>query len=238
MGILKYSNTHISGEDFVIKNVLKKYLKTPYPVLFDIGANIGTYSQKLKATFPFAKVYAIEPNQNTFNILKKNLQNTDIGYFNLGLSSSSKKERIYTYKEKITSEHASFYKNVFLDVHLNSDIVDFEVETVTLDDFCTQYNIPLIDFLKIDTEGHEYEVLKGGVYIMKENRVKIIQFEFNEMNIISRVFLKDFYEALQNYKLFRIDTNRLIPIFNYDAGNEIFKYQNILAINNLLYDQQ
>jgi hypothetical protein len=64
------------------------------------------------------------------------------------------------------------------------------------------------------------------------DRIDFIQFEFNEMNIISRVFLKDFYQILSNYNLYRLDSNRLIPLFNYDSTNEIFKFQNFLAIHN------
>jgi len=66
-----------------------------------------------------------------------------------------------------------------------------------------------------------------------ENKIKLLQFEFNEMNIISRVFLKDFYSLLRGFDFFRLDTQRLIPLPNYDATNEIFKFQNILAINKL-----
>ena len=50
------------------------------------------------------------------------------------------------------------------------------------------------------------------------------------MNVWSRVFLKDFYDNLKEYKLFRIKKGELIPLKEYNTINEIFKYQNILAI--------
>jgi len=65
----------------------------------------------------------------------------------------------------------------------------------------------------------------------KENNIDIIQFEFNEMNIISRVFLKDYYELLPQYNFYRISSKYLIPMPIYKTENEIFKFQNILAIN-------
>ena len=55
-----------------------------------------------------------------------------------------------------------------------------------------------IDFIKIDVEGHELAVLQGAVNMINQNRIKVIQFEFNVANILSRVFLKDFYDLLEN----------------------------------------
>ena len=79
------------------------------------------------------------------------------------------------------------------------------------------------------------EVLKGAIKLISENRVGIIQFEFNEMNIVSRVFLRDFYKILDKYNIYRLDSNKLIPLLEYNSTNEIFKFQNLLAVNNKYY---
>jgi hypothetical protein len=84
--------------------------------------------------------------------------------------------------------------------------------------------------LKIDTEGSELEVLKGAEKMLCNKKIDIIQFEFNSLNVISRVFLKDFYDILKDFSLYRINTNCLIPLPKYDTENEIFKYQNFLAV--------
>ncbi len=76
------------------------------------------------------------------------------------------------------------------------------------------------------------EVLSGAKALLAEGRIHFIQFEFNEMNIISRVFLKDFYDLLQGFSLYRLDSNRLIPLAGYSSTNEIFKFQNLLAVND------
>ena len=59
---------------------------------------------------------------------------------------------------------------------------------------------------------------------------KIIQFEFGECDIFSRVFLRDFYDVLADYHIYRLDSDRLIPLFEYEAANEIFRYQNFIAV--------
>lgn len=141
---------------------------------------------------------------------------------------------IYTYLNDLNSEHASLYKEVFSDLHKDKSITSVKIELARLDEFCNNNKIDSIDFLKIDTEGNELDVLKGSIQMINEGKIKIIQFEFNEMNIISRVFLKDFYQILKDYKIYRLSEKRLIPLFQYDATNEIFKFQNMLAIHNTL----
>ncbi|MCM0594201.1 MAG: FkbM family methyltransferase [Gloeotrichia echinulata IR180] len=229
-GILKYWNEEVSGEHFVINSIIKKYFQKQEATVFDIGANSGKYAASLKSAFTNARIYAFEPNPHTFELLCNNLKDLNIKCYKLGLSSQISKQKIYTYANEDTSEHASLYKDVLLDLHRANDVIEMEFETTTLDEFCKMNQIQHINFIKIDTEGHELEVLIGASKMILYNQIDIIQFEFNEMNIISRVFLKDFYEILNNYNLYRLDSNRLIPLFSYESKNEIFQFQNFLAI--------
>ena len=76
------------------------------------------------------------------------------------------------------------------------------------------------------------EVLKGAKILLGSQRIKAIQFEFNEMNIVSHSTFKDFWDLLsKNYKLYRIvNSNFLIEIKKYHPlRNEIYGYQNIIA---------
>ena len=230
MGILKYENSLISGEQFVISKVLKKYIKSEKPIFFDVGANIGDYAKELQQEFPNATIYAFEPNANTFETTQKNLSSLDIYCVNLGMGNQSEKKNIYSYDSDKSSQHATIYKDLMLDFYKVESIAEIEMELTTIDNFCQQQQIDFIDFLKIDVEGHEIEVLKGAKNKIDEKKIKIIQFEFNVCNVISRVFLKDFYEILLNYDIYRLDSNRLIPLLEYNFTNEIFQFQNFLAI--------
>ncbi len=232
MGILKYKDNFVSGEHFVISQILEQYLqKEETSILFDVGANIGDYSKELRKEFPNSYIYAFEPNVNTFALMKINLESYNIKCFNIGFSAENKKEKIYTYADDKVSGHASVYKNVLVDLHRATDVLEIELELTTIDYFCHVNKIEFIHFLKIDTEGHELAVLNGAKKMINENKIGIIQFEFNEMNIVSRVFLKDFYEILREYSIYRLDSNKLIPLIEYNSTNEIFKFQNFLAIN-------
>lgn len=233
IGILNYKTNRDSGEDYFIEDFLPKFLnKRNNHVFFDVGANVGEYSLTLSKNFTKANIYSFEPNINTFNVLKKNVGSTSsITPTNIGMSDYKKDTKIYTYTTDSISGHASMYKEVFSSMHKRSNLQSVDIKLETIDDFCLENKIEIIDFLKIDTEGHELDVLKGAKNMLNQGNIKIIQFEFNEMNVISKVFLKDFYNILKSYKLYRLDTSKLIPLFEYNSINEIFKFQNFIAIH-------
>ena len=56
------------------------------------------------------------------------------------------------------------------------------------------------------------ETIKGSEKMISSGKIRMIQFEFNEVNIIRRRFLKDFYNALPDYIFYRLDEKRLIPL--------------------------
>lgn len=229
-GILNCENANVSGERYFISKILKSYVKYPTPILLDVGANVGKYTLELSRVFPDAKIFSFEPNRNTFEILRENVKDKS-ECINAGLGSEKKIGKIYTYADNITSSHASTYSDVFEVFHAAENVISLDFEMITIDDFCTQQGIEEIDLLKIDTEGNELEVLKGSKRMLTEEKIKIIQFEFGECDVFSRVFLRDFYEMLPNYKIYRLNSDSLISLFEYKSTNEIFRFQNFIAIN-------
>lgn len=233
-GVSNYGSNEVTGEKFVIENVLRRYIKAEAPVFFDVGASVGNYSLALKEQFPNSVIYAFEPNPNAFEKIPQNIQNKGIKFYNLGMGSTPGESLIYDYKNQSGTEHASVYKKVFTEIHKAVEVEEIKFINDTLDTFCRKNGIAKIDFLKIDTEGSELDVLRGAKMMLEKNNLDIIQFEFNEMNIVSRVFLKDYYEILNNYNIYRIASGRLIPLPKYKTENEIFKYQNFLAISKAI----
>ena len=75
-------------------------------------------------------------------------------------------------------------------------------------------------------------MLKGAEKALQEKKIKALHIEFNEMNIISKVSFKDFWDLLFNYKIFRIlPGGGLLPIKNYSPIMcEIYAFQNLVAI--------
>jgi FkbM family methyltransferase len=149
--------------------------------------------------------------------------------YNLGIGASEASLYLYDYADKDGSPHASLYKDVIEQIHKGQAIAH-EVRIISLDAFVIKHNIKRVGLLKIDTEGHELEVLRGFEQCIRDNKVDLIHFEFNEMNIASRIFFKDLWEFLPNYDLFRMLPDGLVPIRNYSpVFCEIYAYQNIVA---------
>jgi FkbM family methyltransferase len=153
-----------------------------------------------------------------------------VNIINVGLGSTPAKLKMYNFANDEDGGLATLYKSALSDLFNAENVVEVEVNISTLDEFCKCKKIEFIDFLKIDVEGHELAVFQGAKTMIQNNKIDFIQFEFNKFNIISRVFLKDFYEILSGYNLYRIKNGSLIPILEYKSINEIFEYQNILAI--------
>lgn len=77
------------------------------------------------------------------------------------------------------------------------------------------------------------DVIKGGLNAINNGLIDVIQFEFNYTNIISHSFLYDFFNLLTNYDFYRILRKGIVKIANIPF-NEIFLYQNIIAIRKNL----
>jgi FkbM family methyltransferase len=231
-GIGAAGTKEITGEKFLNEHVLPRLLDKEQPVMFDVGANVGDYSNALYATFPKAQIVAFEPVPRTFEVLRATLAKTTVKCCSIGLSDAEGEAVIYDYEQMIGSEHASLFPGVLKYLHRAETIKETNVPLITLDAYCCAESILAIDFLKIDTEGNELNVLKGSRAMIQKNAIRAIQFEFNEMNVVSRVFLKDFYDILRGYSFYRLLPRALLPLGRYSSRNEIFAFQNILALND------
>ncbi|WP_316816888.1 FkbM family methyltransferase [Pedobacter nyackensis] len=235
IGILNWENEYLSGEAYFVKEVLpEKISDLNNPVFFDVGANVGRYTESLLKTFNHAEVHSFEPLPSC--VIKLNRLSDKyterIVINDLCVSNEEGRFFINTYSNDLESEHASLYQDVLKTIHHSGEVRSIPVTATTIDKYCEIHKIHKIDFLKIDTEGNEFKVLLGAKRMLSEKRISIIQFEFNEMNVISRTFFKDFFDLLiDNYNLYRLHTNDLIPLREYDTSLEVFRFQNIIAFN-------
>lgn len=230
LGVFNYQSFRISGEFYLVRKLLPKLFsgKTNL-VFFDVGANEGNYSETLLAAFPDSFVYSFEPHGKTFQRLESRLAGRGHA-FNYGLGEVAATMQLYDVGNDAGTSHASLYPDVVSEIHHKS-ANSVEVEIRVLDDVVTDLELDRIDFLKIDTEGNELSVLKGASRLLAEGRVGIIHFEFNEMNVISGCFMREFSLMLKNYRLFRLLPNALLEIEGMPVLTEIFGFQNIVAIN-------
>jgi len=229
MGVLNYENNKLSGEKHFINHILKKILddKNEY-VFIDVGANVGKYSSLLLNNFSNSKIYSFEPHPENYKILNS-INNKNLYTYNQALGNSEGQIEFFDFKDSGGTELASIYHDVISHIH-NKEAELFQVKIRMLDNICTEEGIKYIDFLKIDTEGHELFVLEGAKNLIKNNAIKCIHFEFNEMNVISKVHMRDFISLLADYELYRLLPRGMIKIDDCPVLSEIYAYQNIIAV--------
>jgi len=161
--------------------------------------------------------------------MKNNLKGIEnIKLYNFGFSD--KNTTLTLYSNETGSGLASVYKRNLehFDISMN---IEETVKMRTIDSFCEENNIRRINFLKLDVEGNELNVLDGAKKMLESGNVDHIQFEFGGCNIDSRTYFQDFYYLLSDrYTIYRILKNGLFHIEKYKEIYECFITTNFLAI--------
>jgi FkbM family methyltransferase len=194
-------------------------------IIFDVGANIGTYTRAVRSICPATKIFAFEPHPVTFQRLCQNV-GADATVLNVALGDQCGVTTLYDFADQPFSTAASLNQGV---VSLpERGVVEHRVEVTTVDEVCKLRQIDHIALLKLDTEGTELKVLRGATRMLAENRIGMIQFEFMWANVLTRVFMKDFFDALSGWRIYRLALNgKLLPLFPYS-----FKYCEIFVMSN------
>ncbi len=156
-----------------------------------MGANIGQSAKAYLKAFPEARIYSFEPVAATYQALVANMGQQSPDRFvavNSALGAEIGEGRMDT-------RHGGS------DMFQLTEDGNESVEITTLDHFCE--NIPFIDFLKIDAEGHDLQVLKGADRMLREKRIGALQVEAG-MNPHNRrhVPLEDFKSYLEEREYF------------------------------------
>jgi len=139
-----------NGEYHLIPRLIK-----PGDTVFDVGANIGNWSRQVLFTIPDIHLYSFEPVPDLCKMLRQNLSNVqNVSTYDMALSDKNGTRTFFYYNKSIDiSGMSSFYRRPEPELKLSMEPVQLQVHAQTLDSFCETYSVPLIDFLKIDTEG-------------------------------------------------------------------------------------
>jgi FkbM family methyltransferase len=126
-----------------------------YSNIVDIGANVGYFSLFMSTTFPKANIYAFEPMPMNFALLQQ--YKNENPNLNLTVVNQAVSKSIGTI---ILNYDANDSYSTAASIHENHDQKDtIEVKTTTLESIIKTQNLEKIDFLKLDCEGSEYDIL-------------------------------------------------------------------------------
>jgi FkbM family methyltransferase len=231
MGVLNYESSKLSGERALLQRIGRIGWT---PTVLDVGAHDGGYISEVLEFMPNANIFGFEPHPDSFNRLQK-MQNKQCTVVNAAVGEAAGTCTLYDYARAQGSQHASTIAGVINEIHHDNDVNSWTVPRITLDDFVRTHAIPHIHLLKIDTEGAELNVLRGAESILKENKIDVIQLEFNSIHVLSRVFVRDIRDALSNFVPYRLLPDGPVPLESYNpTTEEIFAFQNLLFISKEL----
>jgi len=226
LGVNRNGGIYKNGESYLISNL-------PNPkVIFDVGASVGMYTNCLCDNFHNAEIYAFEPMKTNFKKLKDYQEGGKIKVFNVAIGSKKGFRSITYPKWDVANDGTSSLPSLYDIFEPRGDLEEEGVSVITIDDFCEEHKIKNIDFMKIDVEGGELEVLKGAKRMIREGRIKRLTFEFNSIHAYVGVHMEDFRRLLKGYTLYRILPKGLYKL-NFSGRKiytEIYGYQNILAV--------
>jgi FkbM family methyltransferase len=193
---------------FYIKSYAKYFPFYKNSIIIDVGAHKGFFSlfasKNLKDN---AVIYSIEPSSSNYNQLLRNIELNEIKNiksFNIALNGKGGENKLYLSLD----ENNSLIINEKDDISKNYEVVNCE----TLDSFIDINHIELVDFLKLDCEGSEYEILFNASKATF-NKIKTISLEFHDLKDESKTpqelisFLETHNYILRNFKYDPTDSN-------------------------------
>ena len=186
MSISAGQHTPYTGE----MDIVRRYInETGNKSCFvDVGAHIGTHS--IPFSKMFSKVKSFEPCVENFSLLEKNVNINNcinIQIHNTALSDDVRSASVFRHSDHNTGQHQVV------------DDPNGSIETATLD----SYQFENVDYIKIDVEGRELDVLKGAQETISLYR-PLIQFEIPVMQEQYQSNLQEIIEFLtyRNYELY------------------------------------
>lgn len=203
-------------------------------VILEIGANKGYYAFLEAKIAKKGKIYAIEPIQENFSLLAESIKlnsfNNIILFPNLALSDKS--------GEKIMYFNTKHNLSSFIQHPIGKCIEERKISTLTIDEFIKRIN-SYPSFIRMDVEGHEYEIIKGASETLKKSKKLRLFIEIHAI-LMSKEKVKYILDTLQNNN-FKIKIvfhelqpqhYRFIRIFNHLAEKTNIPKYGKLEISN------
>jgi len=191
---------------------MMKVNKVERVIILDIGAHKGESVKFFSSLYLKPKIYAFEPSKISFAALKhavNKIADSEISIYQIGIGDQ---EKVIDFFESILSETSTFVrpnsnsrymkrKNRILLQSYGDSFNSTPTRLTTVDTFVSENNIDRIDIMKIDIEGYELQAILGAEKTLREDKVRIIQFErhADDMREDSFVEINEFLNSL-NFK--------------------------------------
>ncbi len=188
-------------------------------IVLDVGANIGSMSLAFGRRFPEGTVYAFEPTDFAFGKLERNLElNPELARRIHPIKAFLARDGFQDVPEGIYSSWSLAGRaNEAHPLHGGTKHSAAGAKVLTVDSFCEEARLEHVDFVKIDTDGYEFEVLLGARRTLKERR-PVVVFETSLYGLQeSGVEFRDVWDLLTpfGYRLVNLTNGRPVTLENH-----------------------
>jgi len=207
-------------------DIINKCLN-PTDNFIDVGASIGLMSIFASKCSPNGTILSFEPQQERFEIIKKNVALngcSNIQIFNNGLGQKEEQLRL----------HTDVFSPSIVDME-NSEGEHELIDILVLDEVINSKGIEVIKFIKIDVEGFELNVLKGAKNILSKNEAPIICVEYVKrlQNLNGDdISIFDYIKNINSYKLYQLEkgSNTVSKLIEVGSEKDLKDCDNIYCI--------
>ena len=204
------------------RDVLARAVNGDAPVLFDVGANVGDWSAMAREIYPRAAIHAFKLNPKTAVLLARRFSNiSSVHVHSFGLAASSGEVNFFAYPGE-----SSVLSGLRVPLHSHVPHSIERTNVRTGDEVCRELGVQQIDFLKVDAESADYEVLAGFSNTFKAQNVSAVQFEHEGGR-----YLRDFYDFFEpkGYAIGKLYAN-YVDFRSHSSEMEHFLGPNYVAI--------
>ena len=194
-------------QERIVKFIDNKDVK----IVVDIGAHKGEFLKHIKKIKSIRKVYSLEPQKKVYEELLKEIDNKKYFAYNIAISNRNGKQKMQINDFSMTStlskvnENSIYYKIKNLIIGNKKKKFEY-IKTEKLDLFTKKRKLNKIDLLKVDTEGHELNVVKSGLKTLKKTKYLLIEFRQNDLYLnyssqaLHKIVLKNNFKLIKKFK--------------------------------------
>ena len=185
-------------------DIVKLFRPKEGDIVVDVGAHIGRYTIiASKMVGSQGIVIAIEAHPANYDILKENIllnKLSNVTSLNYAVHSRETLVKLY---EPGQEEGFTIYNTIMTDRTSFNSQKYIEVKADTLDSLLLRNGIKQVNWIKIDVEGAEYEVLRGATNILSSSKDISLLIEIHNLGVENKTFYEPIMQFLEskNYKL-------------------------------------
>ena len=209
-------------------NWIDNFDKTKKITFWDIGSNIGLYSIYAASTIKDISVVSFEPSTSNLRILSRNISINELGekikIFQLPLGEKENKFlNFYERKFNEGDSHNSLDENIDFEGKKINKTNSYNIFSTNINKIIEDKILDVPNYIKIDVDGIEHLILKGGDKLLNNLKVSEIQIEINEnfkeqMNTVMKIMKENkfkFKEKKRNEESGYYNNDKYSKFYNY-----------------------